>query len=149
MKNDVGPAASTSRAKLSLMPRTTDDNATTTNTPTATPMIVRMARTLLARIDSMARVTPSRASRILLKKPMLFLPERFDGVEERRSARRIDARDDAHDEPEQRRGDDRPRRDGGGEEGEFPGQSLRDRDAERDADQRAEGAERRRLDEKL
>src|SRR3954462_12179812 len=60
-KKDVGPAAATSRANDSFTPRTTDDSATTTNTPTATPMIVRAARLLFARIESTAIVTPSRA----------------------------------------------------------------------------------------
>src|SRR5690348_6571158 len=130
MKNEVGPAASTSRAKLSLMPRTTEDSATTTNTPTATPMIVSRARTLLARIDSIARETPSSASRRRLRKPIsLFLPEGFDRIEERRAARRIHAGHDPDDESEERRRDDRPRRDGRREERELPRQSLGDRDA--------------------
>src|ERR1041384_7376068 len=95
MKNDVGPAASTSRAKLSLMPRTTDDSATTTNTPTATPMMVSSARTLFARIDSSASVTPSRARRIRFMKDIArsLLTQCFDGVEHGRAPRRIYPRD--------------------------------------------------------
>src|SRR5689334_11026437 len=102
MKNDVGPAASTSRAKLSLIPRTTDDSATTTNTPTATPMIVRKARTLLARIDSIASVTPSRASRIRFRRGMrsLLLSQRLDGIEARGSPRRVHPGNDADHEAE-------------------------------------------------
>src|SRR4029079_8964913 len=104
MKKDVGPAASTSRAKLSLIPRTTDDSATTTNTPTATPMIVSSARTLFARIDSSASVTPSRARRIRFMNDMArsLLTQCFDGIEQRRAPRRIDARDHPDDESEQR-----------------------------------------------
>src|SRR5262245_58964125 len=60
-KNDVGPAAATSRANASFTPRTTDDKATTTNTPIATPMIVSAARDLLERIASNAIATPSNA----------------------------------------------------------------------------------------
>src|SRR6185312_3571634 len=60
-KNDVGPAAATSRANDSFTPRTTDDSATTTNTPTATPRMVKAARPLFDRIDSSAMLTPSSA----------------------------------------------------------------------------------------
>jgi hypothetical protein len=65
-KKDVGPAASMSRAKLSLTPSTTEDRATTTNTPMATPMMVSQARTLLARSAAMAIFTPSRTLSILI-----------------------------------------------------------------------------------
>src|SRR5437868_7037537 len=58
-KNEVGPAAATSRANDSFTPRTTDDSATTTNTPTATPRIVSAARPLFDRMDSRAIPTPS------------------------------------------------------------------------------------------
>ena len=58
-KNVVGPAASNCLATLSLMPCTAAEITTTTNTPTATPRIVSAARTLFARIASMAMVTPS------------------------------------------------------------------------------------------
>src|SRR3989337_2415728 len=102
MKNDVGPAASTSRANASLIPRTTDDSATTTNTPTATPMIVRPARTRLARMPAKAIVRPSNDIRQVSMRRMLFLPKRFDGVEPRRAARRVDAGDDADHRAEQR-----------------------------------------------
>src|SRR5690242_1313603 len=151
MKNDVGPAASTSRAKLSLMPRTTDDSATTTNTPTATPMIVSSARTLFARIESSASVTPSRASRIRFMNDIArsLLTQCFDGIEQRRSSRRIHARDHSNDQPERRRRDDRPWRDCRGQEGKLPGYRLGDCDAQADADERAERAERRRFDEEL
>src|SRR5689334_15271468 len=113
MTNDVGPAASTSRAKLSLMPRTTDDSATTTKTPTATPMIVSNARTLFARIDSSASVTPSRARRIRFMNDIArsLLTQGFDGIEHRRAPRRIHARDHTDDQPEQRGRDDGPWRD--------------------------------------
>src|SRR3954469_2363665 len=60
-KNEVGLAASTSRRNDSLMPRTTDDIATTTNTPSATPMMVSPARTLFERRASSAMPTPSNA----------------------------------------------------------------------------------------
>src|SRR6266513_2002351 len=65
------------------MPRTTDDSATTTKTPTATPMIVSSARTLFARIDSIARVTPSKASsnRFMIRMAFSLLTQRFDGIE--------------------------------------------------------------------
>src|SRR5215510_991104 len=69
-KNDVGPAAATSRANDSFTPRTTDDNATTTNTPTATPMMVSAARPLFERMDSKAMLTPSSARVTLAKKLM-------------------------------------------------------------------------------
>src|SRR5207237_10091513 len=98
MKNDVGPAASTSRAKLSLMPRTTDDSATTTNTPTATPMIVRKARTLFVRIDSIASDTPSNASTIrFMIRIASLLPQRFDRVHERAAPRATDPADEYDD----------------------------------------------------
>src|SRR5919199_1994184 len=110
MKNDVGPAASRSRAKLSFTPRTTDDIATTTKTPTATPMIVSAARTLLARMASSAIRTPSTTVRrrepILMRDPLL-LAEGFDRVEPRGAARGVHPRDDADDEAEHRRGDER------------------------------------------
>src|SRR6266567_2422179 len=99
-KNDVGPAASTSRANDSFTPRTTDESATTTNTPIATPRIVRAARLLLARIESIAIATPSRAciSRarsfidaggVGLERESCLVSKRFDPVETRRAARRI------------------------------------------------------------
>src|SRR5689334_22173392 len=66
-KNEFGPAAVTSRANDSLTPRTTDDSATTTNTPTATPRIVSAARPLFARIYSNAIDTPSTAWRRIAK----------------------------------------------------------------------------------
>src|SRR6266581_2435103 len=59
-KNDVGPAAATSRANDSFTPRTTDDSATTTNTPIATPRIVSVARALLARMASMGSSSDAR-----------------------------------------------------------------------------------------
>src|SRR5436190_663126 len=150
MKNDVGPAASTSRAKLSLMPRTTDDSATTTKTPTATPMIVSSARTLFARIDSIARDTPSSASTIrFMSRIALLLSQRFDRVEQRGATRRVHAGDDSDDESQERRGDERPGRYRRRKERELPGQCLCDRDAERDPDDGAEGAQGRRLDEEL
>ena len=58
-KNVVGPVLSRSLATLSLMPCMAAEITTTTNTPTAMPRIVRPARTLLARIESRAIVTPS------------------------------------------------------------------------------------------
>src|SRR5690349_12710290 len=132
------------------MPRTTDDSATTTNTPTATPMIVRSARTLFARIDSIARETPSSARSTRLKKPIsLLLTQRFDRIEERCAASWVDAGGDPDDESEQRCRDDRPRCNGGRQEGELPRQPLGDGDAQRDADDGAEGTQRRRLDKKL
>src|SRR5215813_3372988 len=70
-KKDVGPAAATSRANDSLTPRTTDDKATTTNTPTATPRIVSAARPLFERIDSSAMLTPSSA-RVVPAKKLMF-----------------------------------------------------------------------------
>src|ERR687895_1027204 len=103
MKNDVGPAASRSRAKLSFTPRTTDDIATTTKTPTATPMIVSAARTLFARIASTAIRTPSRTVRSrapsLMPGPLL-VTKRFDGIESRGTSRRIDAGHDPDDHTE-------------------------------------------------
>src|SRR5512142_2692943 len=122
MKNDVGPAASPSRAKLSLMPRTTDDSATTTNTPTATPMIVSSARTLFARIDSSASVTPSRASRIRFINDIArsLLTQCFDGIEQRGAPCRIHTGEHADDQPEQRRRDDRPWGDRRRQEGVLP-----------------------------
>jgi hypothetical protein len=47
------------------MPCTVAPIATTTNTPTATPEMVRAARTLLARSESRAMYAPSRVMRIL------------------------------------------------------------------------------------
>src|SRR3712207_8358626 len=121
MKNDVGPAASRSRAKLSLTPRTTDDMATTTKTPTATPMMVRPARTLFARKASRAIRTPSRtvSSRAPNLIVALLLPQGFDRVEARRAPRGIDARHDSNDHAQHRRGDERPRGDGG-RQGRLP-----------------------------
>src|SRR5207253_1775156 len=45
MKKLVGPADSRSFATLALIPCTAAESVTTTNTPTATPRIVRAART--------------------------------------------------------------------------------------------------------
>src|SRR5712671_63098 len=103
MKKDVGPAASRSLAKLSLIPRTTDDIATTTNTPIATPMIVSAARTLLARSESMAMPTPSSALKMRFARFMLLLPQGFDRIERSRLAGRIHSGDDADDRPQERR----------------------------------------------
>ncbi|MND01447.1 hypothetical protein D3C83_204410 [compost metagenome] len=58
-KNVVGPVDSKSLATLLLIPCTIAEITTTTSTPTATPRIVRPARTLLPTIDSMAMRTPS------------------------------------------------------------------------------------------
>src|SRR5438067_12252139 len=151
MKNEVGPAASTSRAKLSLTPRTTDASATTTKTPTATPMIVRNARTLLARIDSIASETPSKASssRFMIRIAFSLLAKRLDGIEPRRPTGGVCAGGDSDDESEQGGDDERPGRNGGGEEGKLPGDPLGDGDAERDADECAERTQRRCLGEKL
>src|SRR4051812_18039319 len=151
MKKDVGPAASTSRAKLSLMPRTTDDSATTTKTPTATPMMVSSARTLFARIDSSASVTPSSASRIRFMNDIArsLLTQCFDGVEQGGTSCRIHARNHPNDQPERRRGDDRPRRHRRRQKGKFPRDRLGNPDSQPDSDDRAEGAQRCRFDEKL
>src|SRR4051794_22441329 len=94
------------------MPRTIDDIATTTNTPSETPMIVSPARTLLARSWSSAIPTPSNAVRKRPASVMLFLPECFDGIEPRGSPGRIHAGYDADDGAKQRGHDQRPRRDG-------------------------------------
>ena len=58
-KKVVGPLFSRSFATLALIPCTAAEISTTTKTPTAIPRIVRPARTLLARIESTAIVTPS------------------------------------------------------------------------------------------
>ena len=58
-KKVVGPVLSKSLATLALMPWMAAEITTTTKTPTATPRIVRPARTLLARMESSAIVTPS------------------------------------------------------------------------------------------
>src|SRR5947208_10809233 len=149
MKNEVGPAASTSRAKLSLMPRTTDDSATTTKTPTATPMIVRNARTLFARIDSIARVTPSKASsnRFMIRMAFSLLTQRFDGIETRRATGRVHSGHDSDDKSKHGGGDQRPRCHGRGKERKLPRDSFGDRDAQHDADERAECAQGRGLGE--
>src|SRR5436305_9375228 len=151
MKNEVGPAASTSRAKLSLIPRTTDDRATTTKTPTATPMIVRNARTLFARIDSIASVTPSmaRSSRFTMRIARSLLPQCFDRIETCRATSGIHARHDTDDESEHRGRHERPGRYRRWEEREFPRDPFGDGDAERDTDDRSERAQRRRLGEEL
>src|SRR6185312_5654726 len=130
---------------------TTDESATTTNTPTATPMIVSSARTVFARIDSSASVTPSRARRIRFINDMArsLLTQCFDGIEQRRAPCRIDARDHSDDEPEQRCRNDRPRRDSGWQEWELPGDRFGNSDPQPDADDRAERAEGCRFDEKL
>ena len=89
-----------SLTKLSLMPRTTDDSATTTNTPTATPMIVSAARTRFALIASSAMVTPSRACSTF---PPIVIPmssllaQSLDGIQPRGATGRIHAGDDADD----------------------------------------------------
>src|SRR5688500_8556503 len=131
------------------MPCTADDIATTTKTPTATPMMVSEARTLLARIDSKAMPTPSKA--VNSRVPMLtasLLPQGGDRVQSGGAARGIDARQDPHAAADQGGGDDGPgghaRRQRGGR-----GDALREGDAERDADERADGAQRGRLDEEL
>src|SRR2546423_3237899 len=151
MKNEVGPGASTSRAKLSLIPRTTDDSATTTKTPTATPMIVRNARTLFARIDSIASVTPSKASsnRFMIRMAFSLLTQRFDGIEAGRATGWVHSRHDSDDKSEHGGGDQRPGCHGRGKERKLPRDPFGDRDAQHDADKRAECAQRRGLGEKL
>src|SRR5215217_5751887 len=103
MKNDVGPDASRSRRNDSLIPRTTDDIATTTNTPSATPMMVRPARTLLDRRASSAMPTPSNAIANGVKRRIgLLLAQRVDGIQPRRLPGRIHAGGHADPQPEQR-----------------------------------------------
>ena len=63
-KKVVGPDDWNCLATLSLIPCTAAEINTTTNTPTATPRIVRLARTLLARMASKAIATPSSDIRI-------------------------------------------------------------------------------------
>src|SRR5712671_2446609 len=130
------------------MPRTTEDIATTTNTPIATPMMVSAARTLFERIESTAMPTPSSALKMRCPIRMLFLPQSFDRVERRRSTRGVDPRDDADNRSEKRRHDDGPWRHRGRQR-RFPLDDLGDPDAEDDADDRAKSAERSGLDQEL
>jgi hypothetical protein len=58
-KKVVGPVLSKSLATLTLIPCTAAEITTTTKTPTATPRIVRPARTLLPTMASTAMRTPS------------------------------------------------------------------------------------------
>src|ERR1019366_4105152 len=96
-KNVVGPADSNCLATLALMPCTAAEITTTTNTPTATPRIVSAARTLFARMASSAIVTPSSDILSLsMSRIPLFLPQRGDGIEQRRAARGIHAGNDSH-----------------------------------------------------
>src|SRR5450759_3513853 len=148
MKNEVGPAASRSLAKLSLIPRTTEAIATTTNTPIATPMIVSAARTLFERIESTAMPTPSSALKMRCPIRMLFLPQSFDRVERCGSAGRIYARDDSDDGSEKRRHDDGPGGDGGRQRS-LPLHDLGDGDTEQNPDDSAERAQRRGFDQEL
>src|SRR6185312_861004 len=96
-KNVVGPAAARLADTPELMPCTVADMPVTTNTPTAIPKMVRLARTLLARIESKAIVTPSDS---ILSRSSVFIrllrAQRDDRIEFRRAAGGIDARRDAH-----------------------------------------------------
>src|SRR5688500_2305912 len=149
MKKVVGPAASRYFAKLSFTPRTTADIATTTKTPTATPMIVRPARTLFARMTSKAIFTPSpRLVNVVRSAMPLLLPQSGDGIQLGGTARRVHPRHDADGGAEERREHDRPGSDARWQRGRRR-DAFREPVTEEDADDRAEGAERRGLDEEL
>src|SRR5215831_4011803 len=94
------------------MPCTAAAMAVTTKTPTATPMIVRLARTLLDRMASSAIPTPSlmivNRSR---NRIALLLAKGRDGVEPCGAARRIHPCDDPHARADQQGKRDRPGRD--------------------------------------
>src|SRR5882724_5168284 len=127
MKNDVGPAAATSRANDSFTPRTTDDNATTTNTPTATPRMVSAARPLFERIESSAMLTPSNARVI----PAASFMSLVAALRSDRAGRH--AGHDADDRAEQRRHHQRPRGNGRRQR-RLHRDDLGGENAERDAD---------------
>src|SRR3954471_13134620 len=131
------------------MPCTAAAMAVTTKTPTATPMIVRLARTLLDRMASNAMPIPSlmivsrSSSRIAL-----LLTKGRDGVEPRGPARRVHPCDDSHACANEQRERDRPRRDARRER-RHGGHHLGERDPEPDTDSGPAHAERGRLDEEL
>src|SRR4051812_45496532 len=131
------------------MPCTAAAIAVTTKTPTATPMIVRLARTLLDRMASSAIPTPSlmivsrSSSRIAL-----LLAKGGDRVEPRGPARRVHPGDDPHACPNQQGKRDRPWCDARRQRGHGC-HHLGERDPESDADGSPAHAERGRLDEEL
>src|SRR4030095_14141676 len=147
--NDVAPNASTSPWKLARMPCTAAATSVTTNTPTATPMIVRLARTLFDRMASMAMPTPSlmivRRSRIRID---LLLAKGGDRIEPRRATRRIHPRDDADASTDEQRQQDRPRCDARGQRSDGRN-DLGAGDTEPDADRSAAHAERSGFHEEL
>src|SRR5687767_11694725 len=113
-----------SRRNVSLIPRTTDASATTTNAPMATPMIVRPALAWFTRNAPNAMPMLSSAWRTLITEPItvssralrgirrsssLLLPQCLDEIQPRRTTGGIDTRDDADRAAEHRRHDDRPR----------------------------------------
>src|SRR5690349_15068472 len=123
---------------------------TTTNTPTATPRMVRPARTRFDLIDSSAMPTPSNRPEIqMLNFDMLGLvPHGGDGIEQRRAARRIDARDDADARADADADEDRPDLDRGGQRRDRRDQ-FGEPDSKQNAENGAEYRERRRFDEEL
>src|SRR5688572_32896620 len=80
----------------------------TTMTPIATPRIVSAARTLWARSDASAIPTPS-----IMGRTALLLSQGGDGIEPRRTARRVHAGDDSHSHPDYDDQQDGKGRDGG------------------------------------
>ena len=66
---------------------------------------------LVRLMASKAMLTPSSACDALWRRVSCLVSQRFDGIEQRCTARRVDAGHDADDGAEQRGHDDRPRRD--------------------------------------
>src|SRR5688500_16554293 len=131
--NDVAPNASTSPWKLARIPCTAAAMAVTTNTPTATPMMVRLARTLFERIASTAMPMPSlmivrRSSRRIA----LFLAKSGDRIQSRGAACRVHAGDDANACADSECEQDGPWRDTGRQRRDG-GDDLREPDPEADA----------------
>src|SRR5688572_4114536 len=146
-KKVLGPSELISSATLRLMPVIADAIAITTITPMATPRMVRKARTLLLRMESMAIPTPSKMRATFMAGP-LFRPEGGDRVEPGCAAGGIGARDHPDGDAEEDAHRDRPGRDGR----RHRGQRLHDPSEPQpggDAERRADGRERGGLDDEL
>src|SRR5205823_13913018 len=153
MKNVVGPAAARLRDTPALMPCTAAVITVTTSTPTAMPRMVRPARTLFVRIASNAMTTPSTSwysefPSVRIMSVSSFAAHGQDWIETRRTARWIRPGNDADPGANADGEYDRPGSDRRGQRRHLS-DDLGEREAEANADQRPDGAERRRFDEEL
>ena len=95
-----GPAASKADITVVRMPVMSAAIATTTETPTATPRIVRLDLTLFARSASQAILRPSLTAVSPETRSLAcsLIAQSIHGIELRRPGRRIDTCRDAHGE---------------------------------------------------